>query len=178
MAVLLRRANYADWEFPLHAVFGLPVTGSFSLPGRVFASEPSTKWSYVDPSSLLHTGPLHTHPTLQKLQRTPLTDHDAILWQSALAEVTSHTMDGPIHPDTFCSNFHISRRFAVIQPSKVRPCDDFTASGLNDAQCFDGRVTLPTVDLISLMYHELAKRWPGSFNLRIWIADHQAAYRQ
>ncbi|KAF4749801.1 hypothetical protein FOZ62_001549, partial [Perkinsus olseni] len=178
MAVLLRRADYCDWLLPLQLVYGLAVHGHFHSSGNVFADGVIQKWKYVEPSRILRSGLLCDDPTFKRMQQERPSEDDATLWQAALDEVDNHTMAGPIDGHTSATDFLVSRRFPVHQVSKTRPCDDYTASRLNDCQSFSRRMTLPTIDLITHMYNSLSDKWSGDLDLHIWSADHQGAYRQ
>ncbi|EER03336.1 hypothetical protein Pmar_PMAR000573 [Perkinsus marinus ATCC 50983] len=124
----------------------------------------SQKLTYTDLYTVLRTGFLKDDPIYQRLQRESPSTDGATLWRAAIDEVDNHTMAGPIDGDSYTTDYLISRRFPVRQVSKTRPCDDYTASGLNDCQYFDRPMALPTIDLITQMYNALSGSWPDDLD--------------
>jgi len=112
--------------------------------------------------------------------------HDSELLAAAEADVANGKMLGPFFCDNDLSGvigsreFVLSRRFAVEQSDKVRPCDDFTASGINACCRPSRKLQLSTLDsffaLVSSIVLAFPNLQPG--NVQFWKRDQESAYRQ
>ena len=70
----------------------------------------------------------------------------------------------------------IHRRFPLVQPDKIGPCDDVRVSGGNSVTRPTRKVTLSTLDHVQGQ----VSRTRAVFKQRsqLWKRDHKAAYRQ
>ena len=100
------------------------------------------------------------------------------VWQQTLQEVADGFVEGPFDIKSIPTNIPISKRFGVVQGSKVRCVDDFTGSSVNLAvqSCESPRPhTLDVVaGLLSVMMEKSkkTKSWVGR------VFDLKSAYRQ
>ena len=100
------------------------------------------------------------------------------VWQQTLQEVADGFVEGPFDITSIPSDIPISKRFGVVQGSKVRCVDDFTGSSVNLAvqSCDSPRPqTLDVVaGLLSVMMDRVkkTKSWVGR------VFDLKSAYRQ
>ena len=83
-----------------------------------------------------------------ELCRTILdTEHSAVLLEKTRDDAELGRMSSPVPlDDPSCCQWLLARRFAVVQGSKVRPCDDETASGLNGACAASEKLSHDRVD--------------------------------
>ena len=109
--------------------------------------------------------------------------HDKILWEASCKDRDDGRMLGPFSScDAVAAalgtpRFVLNRRFGVVQPGKVRPCDDARSSGANTATGQRRKVTLSSIDRIAAQCRVAAGLFPGQ-RLLLWKRDHESAYRQ
>ena len=109
--------------------------------------------------------------------------HDQILWDASCKDRNEGRMLGPFSSCDAVAEvlgtqrFVINRRFGVIQPEKVRPCDDARSSGANRATGQRRKVTLSSIDKIAAQCRLAAELFPNQ-RVMLWKRDHQSAYRQ
>ena len=100
------------------------------------------------------------------------------VWQETMQEVADGFVEGPFDMSSIPSDMPVSKRFGVVQGSKVRCMDDFTGSSVNLAvqSCESPRPhTLDVVaGLLSIMMDRSkhTKAWVGR------VFDLKSAYRQ
>ena len=138
-------------------------------------------------------------PVLQTSELiTIATSANAALWQSlrpsafddtlerdAMAEASSSAgrLSGPffsmeeITENLGTDKFVISRRFGVSQDNKVRGCDDFLRSRVNETASSDRTVKLSTLDSFMSLASATLQKFPD-FPPVFFKRDHEAAYRQ
>ena len=110
-------------------------------------------------------------------------EEDAALLEAAQSDVESGKMLGPFFADhevqtaLGVENYTLSKRFGVAQSDKVRPCDDFTKSGVNDCCRGDRNLTLSTLDHFFALVCSVAVAFPTS-QVQFAKRDHRSAYRQ
>ena len=103
--------------------------------------------------------------------------NDAV-WQQTLQEVADGFVEGPFEMKTIPADVPVSKRFGVVQGSKVRCVDDFTGSSVNLAvqSCESPRPhTLDVVaGILSVLMEkgQHTKSWVGR------VFDLKSAYRQ
>ena len=143
---LLRAYNYDDPECA-QLLRGSDLVGV--LPGRP-SWPPNVKGAECGSSSeLLAASPA---ARVRAWQATRPSVHDATLLQAAEEDVTTGKMAGPFFADSEVANFlgsqefTLSKRFGVPQHDKTRPCDDFSASGVNSCCRPERALTLSTLD--------------------------------
>ena len=125
---------------------------------------------------------------------------DQTLWDESRSDVKKGRMCGPFWSTAEVAqslrtwDFVISRRFGVEQTDKVRPCDDFTRSYVNDGVHVNRKLRLSGLDsFFALAYAMLEgagadrtatrtprqnRRHAQSSGLKFWRRDHEGAYRQ
>ncbi len=113
--------------------------------------------------------------------------HDQSLWDESVKDVAKRRMRGPFRSLQEVASalgtrqFAISRRFGVVQPDKIRPCDDFTRAFVNSGITVDRKLRLSSLDdffsLAHAMYAASDAQGPAS-GLLFWRRDHEGAYRQ
>ena len=79
---------------------------------------------------------------------------DLGVWSQTQEEVAAGWLDGPISPGDVHPSEPISRRFGIRQGSKIRPIDDFSASGVNAAAAACEAPMLHTVDVLAALLSE------------------------
>ena len=143
---LLRRCEYDDPECA-HLLRGSDLVGV--LPGRP-SWPPNVKGAECGSSSeLLAASPA---ARVRAWQSTRPSAHDTVLLEAAQEDVTAGKMAGPFFADGEVANFldtqafTLSKRFGVPQADKTRPCDDFSASGVNSCCRPERALTLSTLD--------------------------------
>ena len=106
---------------------------------------------------------------------------DASIWEQTMEEVSKGWLAGPLSDPDVPTTAPISRRFGVRQKSKIRPVDDFSASGVNRAAGVSEAPALHTIDVIASMLvdwlkcnHECGK----SSETLLRTFDLKSAYRQ
>ena len=106
---------------------------------------------------------------------------DAGVWSQTQEEVAAGWLNGPIPPGDVHPSEPISRRFGIRQGSKIRPIDDFSASGVNAAASACEAPMLHTVDvlaaLLSEWFHKSAQSGVDS-EVVARTYDLKSAYRQ
>lgn len=99
------------------------------------------------------------------------TELDAALWTETLEEVKRGWLLGPLssaHLDSmFPQGWVASRRFPVKQATKIRPVDDFSASGVNMCCCPSYRLTLGGLD----EQVAIAGQWVRAVGCGSWSAE-------
>ena len=106
---------------------------------------------------------------------------DKAVWEKTLEEVSEGWLSGPLDPKDVGIDEPISRRFGLKQRDKVRPIDDFSASGVNDTVTSWESPMLHTVDVISsviVAWFQSAQTFGKETNLLTRTFDLTSAYRQ
>ena len=118
---------------------------------------------------------------------------DQTLWDESMSDVRKERMRGPfrslqaVEHSLGTKDYVISRRFGVEQTDKLRPCDDFTASFVNEGILVERKLKLSNLDnffaLAYAMYGDVTPDAAGgrrrrASGLRFWRRDHEGAYRQ
>ena len=108
---------------------------------------------------------------------------DSALLDAAQSDVESGKMLGPFFSDEEVTqalnteSYTLNKRFGVEQSDKIRPVDDFTASGVNDCCRADRNLTLSTLDHFFALVCSVAVAFPSS-QVQFCKRDHKSAYRQ
>ena len=103
------------------------------------------------------------------------------VWSQTMSEVSAGWLQGPLSAGDVPRSHPISRRFGVKQGSKIRPIDDFSSSGVNQATTTVESPSLHTVDVISAAlteWFEVSKLRGSCPKLEIRTYDLKSAYRQ
>ena len=117
---------------------------------------------------------------------------DQELWDASVSDVTKHRMCGPFWSEDEVAQhlgtrqFVVSRRFGVQQSDKLRPCDDFTRSFVNNGIFANRKLSLSGLDsFFSLAYalfgvpsEPVDSAEHSRSGLKFWRRDHEGAYRQ
>ncbi len=73
------------------------------------------------------------------------------VWEQTLEEVSAGWLEGPISTCDVDPSEPISRRFGIRQGNKIRPIDDFSASGVNRAASSCESPRLHSVDVLAAL---------------------------
>ena len=106
---------------------------------------------------------------------------DASIWEQTLDEVKKGWLQGPLVDSLVPETAPISRRFGVRQKNKIRPVDDFSASGVNSAAGVSEAPALRTIDVIGSMlvdWLSCNKRLDRCSETHLRTFDLKSAYRQ
>ena len=103
---------------------------------------------------------------------------NALVWQQTLQEVADGFVEAPFDMNSVPADVPVSKRFGVVQGSKVRCVDDFTGSSVNLAvqSCESPRPR--TLDVVAGL---LSVTMEKSKNTKAWVGrvfDLKSAYRQ
>ena len=106
---------------------------------------------------------------------------DTGVWEQTMEEVAAGWLVGPLDPSEVPDTEPISRRFGIKQGCKIRPIDDFSASGVNEATTTTESPSLHTVDVIAASLTEWFRcseeaKSPSKLSVRTY--DLKSAYRQ
>jgi len=71
---------------------------------------------------------------------------DELLWQATLDEAASGFLTGPLMVDQLPSETIASPRFGLMQKSKLRPIDNFSASHVNSATGLHDKLQVDSID--------------------------------
>ena len=84
--------------------------------------------------------------------------HEDALWEALWSDVEKGRMRPPVCTDSLdWDKVVLTPRFAVPQPSKIRPVDDATASGINSRTCCHERMAHDTIDMLSELAGEVVR---------------------
>ena len=103
---------------------------------------------------------------------------DELLWQATLDEAASGFLTGPFMVDQLPSGAIASPRFGLMQKSKLRPIDNFSASHVNSATGLHDKLQVDSIDEICAMIKAWAQRCGGNVKLVGRNYDLRKAYRQ
>jgi hypothetical protein len=103
---------------------------------------------------------------------------DELLWQATLDEAASGFLTGPFMVDQLPSGAIASPRFGLLQKSKLRPIDNFSASHVNSATGLHDKLQVDSIDEICAMIKAWAQRTGGNVKLVGRSYDLRKAYRQ
>ena len=101
-----------------------------------------------------------------------------LLWQATLDEATAGFLTGPFRVDQLPPGAIASPRFGLMQKSKLRPIDNFSASHVNSATGLQDKLQVDPIDEICAMIKAWAQRSDGSVRLVGRSYDLRKAYRQ
>ena len=175
---LLRKHKYDDPEAALIMRFGAQVEGI--LGGRECWRTDSAPPSFVSRNTLLDSASLNREEFLKTVRPSPC---DPDLLAASEKDVKQGRMMGPyfsldqVETALNSAKFVVSRRFGVVQPGKVRACDDARRSGVNSTSFQSKRVVLSTLDSVSAEVR-YANTVFGRDQLLLWKRDHASAFRQ
>ena len=150
----------------------IPVTGM--LPGKLSMATQT-------PSGLASRSKLVQKKTIYSMASSGDDFTDRAVWNKTMEEVQSGWLTGPLSLDEVGSDEPISRRFGLKQRDKVRPIDDFSASGVNDAVTSWESPMLHTVDVIGsilVSWFESANKYGKCEELLTRTFGLTSAYRQ
>ena len=90
----------------------------------------------------------------QKEMLTPRPEcpEDEAVWEATLLDVESGSIRGPLTEaqiiERLGAQWTGARRFAIVQNGKVRPIDDFSEFGINDAFGSEEKISMKGIDQI------------------------------
>ena len=175
---LLRKYGYNDPE-AARLLKGCTLTGN--LAGRPsWPQNDDTEPRASARALLARNGPRERKAVWNSVRPS---QQDEALLEAAQSDVESGKMLGPFFRDEDVQsalgseNYILSKRFGVEQSDKIRPVDDFTASGVNDCCRADRNLTLSTLDQFFALVCCVAVAFPAS-QVQFGKRDHKSAYRQ
>jgi len=148
--------------------------GPDSWPNHVKPDQPA------DPDEVINDSTAKRGEFLDSIRSSPF---DAKLWKAAAEDKAAGRMLGPFYSQKEVAHalgidkFVCSRRFAVVQPDKVRACDDLLRSGGNRVSAPRKKVVLINTDTIAANALLAAVMFPDH-DIVIWKRDQASAYRQ
>ena len=125
--------------------------------------------------------------TQAKLQRQGITYGQVVffneeiaqaVWSQSLDEVSKGELEGPFDLWEVPEDFPLSRRFGVVQNSKIRCVDDFSWSGVNAASQPLESPKPHTLDVVAGMICKVMQQGPYSYNWLTRSFDLKSAYKQ
>ncbi|KAF4650889.1 hypothetical protein FOL47_000796, partial [Perkinsus chesapeaki] len=123
-----------------------------------------------------------TQQRLEGMQRSvrEVSEEEKWLWEEARKEVGQGRLDGPHEVDDMMrwEAAGATTRHVVIQPGKLRPCDDYRRSQVNRMMDVRHKVTLPELETTVGVVKRIWKAYGKPIELNIWKRDHRDAYRQ
>ena len=150
----------------------IPVTGM--LPGKLSIATQTA-------SGLASRSKLMQKKLVHSMVSSGDESVDCAVWDKTMEEVEQGWLSGPFSLEDIGEEEPISRRFGLKQRDKVRPIDDFSASGVNDAVTSWESPMLHTVDVIGSIvtaWFESAQRFAKKSDLLTRTFDLTSAYRQ
>ena len=129
---LLNEMHYDDLKVVELLKVGIRLTGTLERtgvwqPDDSRAAKASTESLWRNAKSIQHK--------MFSAERLPMKPEDLKLWDETLSDVADGNLLGPFSHEEVCAQvgplYTAARRFAIFQKEKMRPIDDFSASGLN-----------------------------------------------
>ena len=175
---MLIESNYADPGAVDELIHGADLTGLVPetnvLPGKFCPALLTDEALGVRASLLRRRG-----ANIAKSSGDSVIDDG--VWSQTMTELAAGWLEGPLNPDVVPHTQPISRRFGVKQGAKVRPIDDFSDSGVNQATTTVEAPSLHTVDVISAAlteWFEVTKATGSNSEISVRTYDLKSAYRQ
>ena len=175
---ILTELNYPDLGVVDELQHGVDLTGDVPttgmLPGK-FAPSLLSDDSLSLRSALVHDQAVNSACSSGEV------DIDLGVWQQTLEEVEAGWLEGPLPPDEIDPSEPISRRFGIRQGAKIRPIDDFSASGVNSAASACESPALHTIDVLAALLSDWfvkAKSTETDSEVVARTFDLKSAYRQ
>ena len=103
---------------------------------------------------------------------------DRLLWDATMEEVQAGFLSGPYSIKELPKGAVASPRFGLLQKSKLRPIDNFSASHVNSATGLMDKLQVDSIDEICAMIKAWAQRSDGHPDLVGRSYDLRKAYRQ
>ena len=103
---------------------------------------------------------------------------DRLLWDATMDEVQAGFLSGPYDTKELPKGAIASPRFGLLQKSKLRPIDNFSASHINSATGLRDKLQVDSIDEICAMIKAWAQRSSGTPCLVGRSYDLRKAYRQ
>lgn len=150
----------------------IPVTGM--LPGKLSMATQT-------PEGLAARSRLVQKRVVHSMGPSGDCEIDDAVWSKTMQEVAEGWLSGPLDLSEVGVDEPVSRRFGLKQRDKIRPIDDFSASGINDTVSSWETPMLHTVDVFSsaiVSWFEAAHRFGKSTDLLTRTFDLTSAYRQ
>ena len=93
---------------------------------------------------------------------------DRLLWDATMEEVQAGFLSGPYDTKELPKGAIASPRFGLLQKSKLRPIDNFSASHVNSATGLRDKLQVNSIDEICAMIEAWAQRSSGTPCLVGW----------
>ena len=172
---LLGDIDYADAKVAKEMADGFGLVG-WAPKSNVFESKvrPPTLHSEL----LRKMAPSFSARAISSIKSSGDINQDLALWEATMQEVKLGFIEGPYRKESLPKDAIVSPRFGLQQKSKLRPIDNFTASGVNNTVGLSERLRVDSI-------HDCAasiKRWMqmagGGCELVGRTYDLKKAYRQ
>ena len=172
---LLKDAEYPDEKISQEMQQGFPLCGWLPASG-VFPPKLRPPELHVETLNTMHAS--FTARTLSATTASPDAELDKALWSATLDEVNAGFLSGPYSKGELPPGAIASPRFGLMQKSKLRPIDNFSASQINNATGLQDKLQVDTIDEICAMVKCWAQHSNGPTKLVGRCYDLRKAYRQ
>eukprot|EP00435_Cladocopium_sp_Y103_P042438 s2135_g11.t1 len=172
---LLEECNYPDSKIAGEMANGFPLCGMLPASG-VFPPMLRPPDLHVD--TLERMSASFTARAVASTRATNDVDLDKKLWQATLEEAEAGFLTGPYDVGSCPKDAVVSPRFGLLQKSKLRPIDNFSASHVNSATGLQDKLQVDTIDEICAMIKAWAQRYGPEVELVGRSYDLRKAYRQ
>ena len=175
---ILRDLNYPDMQVVDELRFGVSLVGEVPVTNML----PQKRTPPLLTEDSLKSRSTMVRPSVRSSVGPSGDDElDASIWEQTLDEVPKGSLVGPLSDGDVPLDAPISRRFGVRQKSKIRPVDDFSASGVDKAAGVSESPALHTVDVIGSMlvdWLRCNRELQKSSETVLRTYDLKSAYRQ
>ena len=172
---LLAEIEYPDTKVASEMSFGFPLRGWLPESG-VFPPKLQPPELHVD--TLATTCASFTARTISATKPSGDDEMDQMLWRATMDEVQAGFLTGRFNTNEIPSGAVASPRFGLMQKSKLRPIDNFSASHINSATRLCDKLQVDSIDEICGMIKCWVQRSQGSTRLVGRCYDLCKAYRQ
>lgn len=172
---LLVDSNYQDSKIASEMTAGFNLVGWAPQSG-VFESKvrPPT----MHPDVLRKMAASFTARSIASLKTSGDELQDLELWKATMKEVDAGFIEGPLRRRDLPRGAVVSPRFGLWQKEKLRPIDNFTASGVNLTVGLSERLRVDTIDDCGATIKRWMQMAGGSCKLVGRTYDLRKAYRQ
>eukprot|EP00435_Cladocopium_sp_Y103_P074393 s19_g48.t1 len=172
---LLEECDYPDSKIAAELASGFPLCGMLPASG-VFPPLLRPPDLHVDTLEKMCAS--FTARTVASTKPTNDAELDKMLWQATLDEAESGFLTGPFDVADCPKDAVVSPRFGLMQKTKLRPIDNFSASHVNSATGLQDKLQVDTIDEICAMIKAWAQRHGPGIELVGRSYDLRKAYRQ
>ena len=172
---LLDESGYPDSKIATELSQGFPLCGWLPESG-VFPSKLRPPELHQETLAVMSAS--FTAQTVASTKPSGDADLDKRLWEATMDEVAAGFLSGPYSRASLPVGSIVSPRFGLVQKSKLRPIDNFSASHVNSATGLCDKLQVDTVDEVCAMVKCWAQKTGGRTRLVGRCYDLKKAYRQ